>query len=123
MATDFDRWLAAQFAETGAFTIFIVLVRIADEQVVPLKSSYAHMVGDDLGWTQMHDLLERAGTSWNGAAFFVGLAHDGGPLPDDAAARMLKRVEAEVKGDALALNRGLLVDREGRHLHIDEVAR
>ena len=32
-------------------------------------------------------------------------------------------VEADVKADPLALNRGLFFDREGRHLRIDEVAR
>ena len=56
-------------------------------------------------------------------AFFVGLGHAGGPLPDDAAARKLGEVEADVKADPLALNRGLFFDREGRHLRIDEVAR
>ena len=56
-------------------------------------------------------------------AFFVGLGHAGGPLPDAAAARKLRDVEADVKADPLALNRGLFFDREGRHLRIDEVAR
>ena len=56
-------------------------------------------------------------------AFFVGLGHAGGPLPDDVAARKLREVEADVRADPLALNRGLFFDRQGRHLRIDEVAR
>jgi hypothetical protein len=56
-------------------------------------------------------------------AFFVGLGHAGGPLPDAAAARKLREVEADVKSDPLVLNRGRFFDRKGRHLRIDEVAR
>ena len=123
MKSDFEQWLSAQFADTGPFTIFIVLVRIADDEAVPLKSSYAHLIGDDMAWREMRALLDRAGTAWDGVAFFVGLGHAGGPLPDEAAARKLKQVEADVKADPLALNRGLFFDREGRHLRIDEVAR
>lgn len=123
MKPDFEQWLSVQFADTGPFTMFIVLVQIAGDEVVPLKSSYAHLIGDDMAWREMRDLLDRAGTSWNGVAFFVGLSPTGGPLPDAAAARRLRDVEADVKADPLALNCGRFFDREGRHLRIDEVAR
>ena len=123
MKTDFEQWLSAQFADTGPFTIFIVLVRIAGDEVVPLKSSYAHLIGDDMAWREMRALLDGAGTAWDGVAFFVGLGHAGGPLPDEAAARKLSEVEADVKADPLALNRGLFFDREGRHLRVGEVER
>ena len=123
MKADFEQWLAAQFADTGPFTIFIVLVQILGDEVVLLKSSYAHLIGDDMSWDEMRALLDRARAPWNGVAFFVGLGHAGGPLPDEAAARKLRDVEADVKADPLALNRGLFFDREGRHLRIDEVAR
>ena len=122
MKADFEQWLSAQFADTGPFTLFIVLVRIAGDEVVALKSSYAHLIGDDMAWREMRGLLDRAGTAWDGVAFFVGLGYAGGPLPDAAAARKLREVEADVKADPLALNRGLFFDREGRHLRIDEVA-
>jgi len=123
MKADFEQWLAAQFADTGPFTIFIVLVQIVGDEVALLKSSYAHLIGDDMSWDEMRALLDRARSPWNGVAFFVGLGHAGGPLPDEAAARKLRDVEADVKADPLALNRGLFFDREGRHLRIDEVAR
>jgi hypothetical protein len=123
MKTDFEQWLSVQFADTGPFTIFIVLVQIAGDEVVLLKSSYAHLIGDDMSWDEMCTLLDRARTPWNGVAFFVGLGHAGGPLPDEAAARKLRDVEADVRADPLALNRGLFFDREGRHLRVDEVAR
>jgi hypothetical protein len=123
MKADFEQWLSAQFADTGPFTIFIVLVQIVGDEVVLLKSSYAHLIGDDMSWDEMCTLLDRAGSPWNGVAFFVGLGHAGGPLPDEAAARKLREVEADVRADPLALNRGLFFDREGRHLRVDEVAR
>lgn len=123
MKTDFEQWLSAQFADTGAFTIFIVLVRIGNATVVPVKSSYAHLIGDDMPWPGMRGLLDSARAPWDGVAFFVGLGHEGGPLPDAVAAAKLKQVEADVKADPLAFNRGMFFDREGRHLRIDETAR
>ena len=123
MKADFEQWLSAQFADTGPFTIFIVLVQIVGDEVVLLKSSYAHLIGDDMSWDEMSALLDRAGSPWNGVTFFVGLGHAGGPLPDEAAARKLRDVEADVRADPLALNRGLFFDREGRHLRVDEVSR
>jgi len=122
MKTDFEHWLAAQFADTGSFTAFIVLVRIAGAEDVPVKSSYAHLIGDDMPWAGMRALLDGARVPWEGVAFFVGLGHDGGPLSDAAAAHKLKEVEADVKFDPLALNRGMFFDREGRHLRVDQVA-
>ncbi len=122
MKTDFEHWLAAQFAETGPFTIFILLVQITPTRAVPSRSSYAHLIGDEMTWPEMQGLLDSARTPWDGVAFFVGLGHEGGPLPDPVAARRLKDVEADVKADPLTLNRGLFFDREGRHMRIDETA-
>src|SRR5215470_1142817 len=122
MTTDFDHWLAAQYGEYGPFTVFIILVLVSDDEIAPLKSSYAHVIGSDLSWREMRRLLDGAGAGWNGAAFFVGLDRAGGPLDDEVAARKLKEVEADARADALAFNRGLLVDREGRQLRVEEVA-
>ena len=122
MKTDFEHWLAAQFADTGPFTVFILLVQIGEASTVLLKSSYAHLIGDEMTWQEMRTLLDGARAPWDGVAFFVGLGHEGGPLPDMVAARKLKEVEADVKADPLTLNRGLFFDREGRHLRIDETA-
>lgn len=121
MKTDFEHWLTAQFADTGSFTIFIVLVRIAGDSVSPVKSSFAHMIGDDMTWSEMRGLLDSARIGWDGVGFFVGLAHDGGPLVDAAARAKLKEVEADVLADPLALNRGRFFDRLGRHLQVDEI--
>jgi len=120
MKTDVEHWLAAQFADTGPFTIFILLVRITSSSAAPVRSSYAHLIGDEMAWQEMRALLDGARAPWDGVAFFVGLGHEGGPLPDPVAVRMLKEVEADVTANPLVLNRGLFFDREGRQLRIDE---
>ena len=121
MKTDFEQWLAAQFADTGPFTIFIVLVRIGERDVKAVKSSYAQMIGDEMEWTEMRTLLDSARTPWDGVAFFVGLGADG-PLIDAVARAKLKEIEASVLADPLALNRGLFFDSLGRHMRVDEAA-
>lgn len=122
MKTDFEQWLAAQFADTGAFTIFIVLVRISGEQIAAVKSTYAQMIGADMSWREMAGLLDGARTPWDAVAFFVGLGA-GGPLIDSVARAKLKDIETSVTADPLALNRGMFFDRKGRHLQVDEVAK
>ncbi|HEX9521610.1 MAG TPA: hypothetical protein VF949_01495 [Reyranella sp.] len=122
MKTDFEQWLTAQFADTGPFTAFIVLVQISGEAVSAVKSSYAQLIGDDMPWAEMRALLDGARAHWDGVAFFVGLDHAGGPLSDAAAKAKLKEVEADVLADPLALNRGLFFDRHGRNLRVDEVS-
>lgn len=122
MKTDFEHWLAAQFADTGSFTIFIVLVQIGEDSVAPIRSSFAQMIGDEMTWSGMQALLDGARVRWDGVGFFVGLAHDGGPLPDAVARIKLKEVETEVMADPLMLNRGRFFDRLGRHMQVDEIA-
>ena len=68
MKTDFEHWLTAQFGEAGLFTLFILLMRIGASDAVPLKSSYAHLVGDEMIWGEMRRLLDSAGTPWDEAA-------------------------------------------------------
>jgi len=120
LKTDFEQWLAAQFADSGPFTIFIVLVRISERNVKAVKSSYAQMIGDEMEWAEMLALLEGARTPWDGVAFFVGLGYAGGPLPDALAKEKLKEVEASVLADPLVLNSGRFFDRLGRHMQVDE---
>ena len=122
MPTDFELWLRAQFADTGAFTLFIVLVRIAEDEIEALKSSFTQMIGDDMDWAAMCALLDGARTPWDGVGFFVGLAHDGGPMADDEARTQLKEIEAEVMADPLTFNRGRFFDRLGRHLQVEALS-
>ena len=120
--TEFEAWLEAQFAETGAFTIFIVLVHINDGHVEARKSTFAQMIGDDMSWAEMMALLAGARTDWDGVGFFIGLAENGAPMSDDEARSKLREIEAEVMADPLALNRGRFFDRQGRRLQVEEAA-
>jgi hypothetical protein len=118
--TEFEAWLRAQFADTGAFTLFIVLLRLGGDAVEPLKSSFAQVIGDDMDWAAMTALLAGARTPWDGVGFFVGLAGGGGPMADAEARTKLGEIEAEVAADPLVLNRGRLFDRHGRQMEVDE---
>jgi hypothetical protein len=110
MKSDFEQWLSAQFADTGPFTIFIVLVRIADDEAVPLKSSYAHLIGDDMAWREMRGLLDRAGTVGR-----RGVLRRPRPCRRSTARRggcaQLRR-SGRREADPLTLNRSLFFDRE-----------
>ena len=78
-ATDFDRWIAGEFAETGAFTALVVLVEIGATKVAPLCSSYFNVMGDEVDWGEVTVLFAGAGADWDGASFFPVTAPHGVP--------------------------------------------
>lgn len=116
--TDFDQWLGREYGD-GPFTALIVLVRIAEPRVEPLRSSYVHVIGDDLDWGDISLMLKGAGTSWDGVAFFP-VRGDGGPLPDPQAKARLREVEERLATDRLVLNDGGFFDVWGRRMRVDE---
>ena len=59
--TDFDLWITEEFARTGEFTAFAVLVAITDSKVSPLCSTYFHVVGDEIDWAGITVLFAGAG--------------------------------------------------------------
>jgi hypothetical protein len=121
MQTDFDRWLSAQFAETGTFTALIVLLHIAEPQVTPVCSSYVNVIGDEIDWDEMTVLLQGSGIAWDAVAFFVEMAEGGGALTSVEANRRLKDLTLAIEADRLHLNRARLFDRLGRRLRVEEV--
>jgi hypothetical protein len=84
--TDFDRWLADEFAQTGAFTSLVVLVSIAETKVLPLCSTYLNVIGTETDWGEIVVLFAGAGREWDGASFFPVTAPDGGPLDNPTPA-------------------------------------
>lgn len=119
--TDFDRWIVAEFAESGAFTAFVVLVEISGSKVDLLCSTYFNIIGSDIDWAQLTVLLAGAGQHWNGVAFFPHADPDGGLL-DDASARMrLRELETRLGDDRLVINEGHFFDEWGRRMVIEEV--
>ncbi|MGO4284102.1 hypothetical protein [Bosea sp. TAB14] len=118
LGTDFDRWLGKLFRK-GPFTALIVLVRIAPPKVEPLRSTFVHVVGDEIDWGDIVLMLRGAGTSWDGAAFFPTRDADGGLVPDETARVRLRDLESALKENRLVLNEGAFFDVWGRNLKVE----
>jgi hypothetical protein len=121
MPTDFDRWLSEQFADTGTFTALLVLLDVAEPRVTPVCSSYVNVIGDEIDWDEMTVLLQGSGVAWDAVAFFVEVADGGGALTSVEANRRLEVLAKAIEVDRLHLNRGLLFDRLGRRLRVEEM--
>lgn len=119
---DFDRWIADEFASSGAFTALIVLVEIAGSKIDPLCSTYLNFIGADVDWGEITVLFAGAGASWQGAAFFPVVATGGGPLDNPTARLRLTMLEERLNADRLVLNEGHFFDQWGRRMQVEEIA-
>jgi hypothetical protein len=119
--TDFDRWVAEEFARNGEFTALVVLVAIAETRVTPLCSTYLNVVGDEVDWSEITVLFAGSGQDWSGASFFPVTAESGGPLDNPAARLRLRELEARLEADRLVLNQGHFFDKWGRRLKVEAV--
>src|SRR5262245_65257429 len=119
--TDFDRWIADEFARVGPFTTLVVLVGIGDTKVAPLCSTYFNVIGDEINWGELTVLFAGAGSDWDGASFFPVTAQHGGPVDNPTARLKLRELETRLDQDRLVLNEGHFFDKWGRRLKIDEV--
>ena len=121
-AASFDAWIADAFAETGAFTALVVLVAIGDLTVKPLRSTWFHVIGTDLDWAGVAELLSGAGGGWDGAVFAPRTdPRLGGPLADAAARAEVLDLGQRIVEDRTVLNAENFFDRLGRRLKIEEV--
>lgn len=120
-ATDFEAWLAEEFAAAGSFTALIVLVEITDAKVTPQCSTYLNIIGTEVDWGEITVLFAGAGVSWSGAAFFPVVDMHGGPLDNPTARLKLRELEARLSDDRLVLNEGAFFDQWGRKLQVEEV--
>ena len=118
--TDFDQWIAEEFARSGAFTAFVVLVSIGESKVNPLCSTYFNVIGDEVDWNEIVVMFAGAGQEWDGAAFFPVVATAGGPLDNPTARLRLRDLEGRVDNDRLVLNEGHFFDKWGRRLKVEE---
>jgi hypothetical protein len=121
IATDFEKWLAKEFAETGKFTALVVLVDIGEAKVTPLCSTYFNVIGDEVEWNDIVLMFQGAGTDWHGASFFPVTAAHGGPLDNPTARIKLRELESRLDDDRLVLNEGAFFDKWGRSMRIDEI--
>ena len=120
--SDFDEWIAAEFAERGPFTALVILVSIGDLKVMPLCSTYFSVIGDEIDWSEITIILAGSGVDWNGAAFFPVTSADGNPLDNPTARLRLREVEARLEADRLVLNEGHFFDKWGRRTMVEEIA-
>jgi len=121
LASDFDRWISAEFAKHGSFTALAVLVEIAGSKVIPLCSTYFNVVGDEVDWGEITVLFAGSGRQWDGAAFFPQRSTGGGPLDNPNARLRLRMLEERLDDNRLVLNEGHFFDRLGRRMKIEEV--
>ena len=120
-ATDFDAWIAAEFAERGAFTALVVLVAIDEAKVTPLSSTFFHVIGDEIDWSGIGILFAGSGADWDGASFFPVTTSGGLPLDNSAARRELRKLKERLDDDRLVLNEGYFFDKWGRQMKVEEI--
>lgn len=119
--TDFDLWIAEEFARTGEFTALVVLVGIGDTKVHPLCSTYLNVIGNEIDWAEITILFAGSGQDWHAASFYPVTAPQGGPLDNPTARLRLRDLEQRLDDDRLVLNEGQFFDKWGRRLKIEEV--
>lgn len=121
--TDFDEWLHSSYALNGAFTVFVVLVEITETMVTPLCSTYFHVIGTEMDWSDMTLLLAGAGRNWQGVALFADPGGGKGPLDNVTARVKLQALEQALDRDRLHINTGDFFDTAGRRMKVEEITR
>jgi hypothetical protein len=119
-ATDFDDWLVGVFGRIGSFTVLIYLIGIGESSVTLLRSTYLHVIGDEIRWPEMVALLSGAGVDWQGAAFFQ--ADMGGLVENATAKQRLAALTRRLNEDRKLINDGEFFGRNGLRLKIEEIA-
>ena len=117
----FETWLRSTFARRGAFTMFMILMKEEPTTVVPLCSSYLHVIGDEVRWADLTDQLNGSGMAWDHVAIFAGQDNFNQIFADPEAKDRLREVESAVIADRLVIQKGELYDRWGRQLKLDRM--
>ncbi|MGE0849270.1 MAG: hypothetical protein AB7O44_06550 [Hyphomicrobiaceae bacterium] len=120
--TEFDDWLAGMVRQHGEFTVLVVLTEIGERRVVPLCSTFLHVIGDEVDWKDLKTTFGTSGQRWDGAAFFPTKARGGGLIDNTTARARLGELEAKVREDRMILNDGHFFDVSGRHIKIEPIA-
>jgi hypothetical protein len=117
--TDFDEWLAATHAANGDFTVLFVLMEIGETSVVPLRSAWLHVVGDETRWPEMSALFAGAGVPWSGVVFWR--AGREGLVPDAEARARLNALTQKLHEDRTLIREGDFFNAEGLRLRLEEM--
>lgn len=117
--TDFDVWLSDMVREHETFTILVILVEIGSRRVVPICSTYLHVMGDEVDWEEIKVMFAGSGRDWGGAAFFPTKGRNGGPVDNPTARLRLAELEAKVTADRMIFNEGHFFDSLGRRIQVE----
>ena len=120
--TAFDRWLIETLDRERPFTMFLVLMAEAPATIVPIRSSYLHVIGPDIRWNELVALIGEPDASWHSVAVFAATARTGGPMPDVEARQRLASLEAAVIRDRMTVRKGELFDTRGRKLDLSPLS-
>jgi hypothetical protein len=120
--TEFDEWLAEMVRDHGEFTVLVILTEIGERSVVPLCSTYLHVMGDEVDWEEIKIMFAGSGRNWQGAAFFPTKGRNGGPIDNPTARVRLAELEAKVTANRMLLNDGQFFDTLGRRIKIEPMA-
>jgi hypothetical protein len=117
---EFNDWIVDEFEESGPFTALIVLVSIGAIEVAPLRSTFFHVIGNEVDWLAFSEMMRGAKVNWDGAMIMAVRDDDGGPMEEDRAREGLRALENRVIEDRMVLNEGHFFDKWGRRLKIEE---
>jgi hypothetical protein len=120
-ATEFDEWVAAEFARSGAFTALAVLVELSANQVAPLCSTYFNVVDGEIDWQEITILFAGSGADWDAACFFAMRTANGAPLDNPNARSKLRELEARLDQDLSVLKEGHCFNKLGLRFANQEV--
>lgn len=116
----FDDWLAEEYRRTKGFTALIVLVSIGNLEVLPLRSTFLHVIGDELDWLGFAETMRGAGVKWDGVVIVSLADEDGGPVDDSKARTALRDLDKRIVEDRMVINEGHFFDKWGRRMKIEE---
>lgn len=116
----FDDWIVDEYRRTEGFTALVVLLSIGNFEVLPLRSTFMHVIGDELTWLDLAELLRSAGVAWDGVLIVPVSDADGGPVEDIVARTELWTLEKRVIEDRTVINEGHFFDKWGRRMKIEE---
>ena len=117
--TEFDEWLVDMVRQHGEFTALVILTEIGERSVVPLCSTYLHVIGEEVDWEEIKIMFAGSGRNWDGAAFFPTKGRNGGPIDNPTARTRLAELEAKVTENRMVLNDGHFFDTLGRQIKIE----
>lgn len=115
---DFESWIARRYAETNGFTALVLLLATTGDAIIPVSSSFVHVVGTQVPWSGMKGMLDGSGRQWDAVAMFPENAPGGGPLIEVVAKARLQQCIDELAADPMQITEGNLFDRRGRSIHI-----